>query len=105
MIELSNIGLFTVFTAGLISFLSPCVLPLVPGYISYVAGQSVADRPANGLLARRFPALVLSGGFVRGFSTVFIILGASATALGQILLAHRDELNIAGGESLSYLAS
>jgi cytochrome c-type biogenesis protein len=97
MAEISNIGLLTAFVAGIISFLSPCVLPLVPGYVSYVAGRSLVERPEGGAIALRLPAVGLSVCFVLGFSTVFVLLGASATALGQLLLAYRYELNIVGG--------
>ncbi|MGD9724800.1 MAG: cytochrome c biogenesis CcdA family protein [Alphaproteobacteria bacterium] len=97
MSEISNIGVLTAFAAGVISFLSPCVLPLVPGYVSYVAGRAASGRPAGGALALRLPAIGLSLCFVLGFSTVFVLLGASATALGQLLLAYRYELNIVGG--------
>lgn len=94
--EIANIGLLTAFGAGLVSFLSPCVLPLVPGYVSYVAGGSVLE--GHGASARaKLPALGLSFCFVLGFSTVFVLLGASATALGQLLLSYRYELNIVGG--------
>ncbi|GIK96249.1 MAG: cytochrome C biogenesis protein CcdA [Alphaproteobacteria bacterium] len=97
MPEISNIGLLTVFAAGAISFLSPCVLPLVPGYVSYIAGRSAADGPSDGAIALRLPAIGLSLCFVLGFTTVFVVLGASATALGQLLLGYRYELNIVGG--------
>jgi len=97
MLEISNIGVLTAFAAGIISFLSPCVLPLVPGYVSYVAGRSVAAEGAGGTVAVRMPAIALSSCFVLGFTTVFVILGASATALGQLLLSYRYELNIVGG--------
>jgi len=97
MAEISSIGVLTALGAGVVSFLSPCVLPLVPGYISYVAGHSVSGERPDGALAARLPAVGLSLCFVLGFSTVFIILGASATALGQLLLAYRYELNIVGG--------
>jgi cytochrome c-type biogenesis protein len=93
--EIANIGLLTAFGAGLVSFLSPCVLPLVPGYVSYIAGRSVLE--GEGLARARLPALGLSFCFVLGFSSVFVLLGASATALGQLLLAYRYELNIVGG--------
>jgi len=96
MAEISNIGLLTAFVAGIVSFLSPCVLPLVPGYVSYVAGHSLVDQ-RDAVLALRLPALGLSGSFVLGFSTVFVLLGASATALGQALLGYRYELNLVGG--------
>jgi cytochrome c-type biogenesis protein len=79
--------------AGAISFLSPCVLPLVPGYISYVAGSA---EPA-GSSRRLFPTLLLSICFVLGFSTIFIALGASATGVSHLLLSYRYEANIIGG--------
>lgn len=97
MPEIFNIGVLTAFAAGVISFLSPCVLPLVPGYVSYVAGGSAADGEASRGLSLRLSALGLSLCFVLGFSTVFVALGASATALGQLLLSYRYELNIVGG--------
>jgi cytochrome c-type biogenesis protein len=95
MPELSNIGVLSAFAAGIVSFLSPCVLPLVPGYVSYVAGRTTTDGPADS--AARLSAAALSLCFVLGFSTVFIVLGASATALGRLLLGYRVELNLAGG--------
>ncbi|APH74934.1 cytochrome c biogenesis CcdA family protein [Aquibium oceanicum] len=97
MPELSNIGMLTVFAAGIISFLSPCVLPLVPGYVSYVAGRSAGGIGPSGAVAVRLPAVILGLCFVLGFSTVFIVLGASATALGQMLISYRYELNFVGG--------
>lgn len=98
MLEISNIGVLTAFAAGLVSFLSPCVLPLVPGYISYVAGRSVADGSVSGgAIALRIPSIGLSTCFVLGFTTVFVLLGASATVLGQLLLSYRYELNLVGG--------
>jgi cytochrome c-type biogenesis protein len=97
MSGLSTIGLATSFGAGVVSFLSPCVLPLVPGYVSYVAGGAltVADGPPAP--AARLAAMRLSLCFVLGFSTVFVILGASATSLGRLLLSWRYEENLAGG--------
>ncbi|HLC09111.1 MAG TPA: cytochrome c biogenesis protein CcdA [Methyloceanibacter sp.] len=97
--ELSNIGVAAAFAAGIISFLSPCVLPLVPGYVSYIAGRSVPTPAAPGgmALAAGLPAAFLSIFFVLGFATVFIILGASATALAQLLQSYRYELGVVGG--------
>ncbi len=86
-----------VFVAGIISFLSPCVLPLVPGYVSYIAGQSMADSTGSRVLIVRVQALALSACFVLGFTTIFVILGASATTLGQALSSYRYELNLIGG--------
>ena len=77
MLEISGVGIFTAFAAGLISFLSPCVLPLVPGYVSYIAGSTAAqqDRSVSPGAAK---ILVLGICFVLGFSTIFVALGASA---------------------------
>ena len=97
MPEISNIGILTALAAGAISFLSPCVLPLVPGYISYIAGNSAATGEAPRLSGSRLPALFLSMVFVLGFSTVFIALGASATGISRLLLWYRYEANIIGG--------
>ena len=93
----STFALLSSFAAGIVSFLSPCVLPLVPGYVSYVAGQSLNDPASEAAAGGRLAALRLSVFFVLGFSTVFVILGASATALGQLLLSYRYEANLAAG--------
>jgi len=78
--------------AGLISFLSPCVLPLIPGYISYISGSSI-----NELVEKKninlFPIIL----FTVGFSIVFIIFGAASTFLGQVLLQNSYELRIVAG--------
>jgi cytochrome c-type biogenesis protein len=92
---LNDIGIPTAFVAGIISFLSPCVLPLVPGYVSYVSGNTLS---ANGRsITTRFFALGLGLCFVLGFSSVFVALGATATALSRLLLYHRYEANLVGG--------
>ena len=84
--------LFVAFGAGLISFLSPCVLPLIPGYISFITGSSL-----NELIEKKnvnlFPIIL----FTLGFSIVFIIFGAASTFLGQVLLQNSNELRIAAG--------
>ena len=94
--EISITTTSAVFIAGIISFLSPCVLPLVPGYVSYIAGQ-MADSTTSRALIVRVQALALSACFVLGFATVFVILGASATTLGQALISYRYDLNLIGG--------
>lgn len=97
MVEGATIGLAAAFLAGLVSFLSPCVLPLVPAYVSYVAGQPLATEAARPDSRERFAALILSAFFVLGFGAVFVALGASATLLGRMLLEYRYEANIIGG--------
>ena len=86
------IELIVAFGAGLISFLSPCVLPLIPGYISYISGNSL-----NELIEKKsinlFPIIL----FTVGFSIVFIVFGAASTFLGQVLLQNSYELRIAAG--------
>lgn len=97
MMDASSIGLVTAFIAGIVSFLSPCVLPVVPGYISYIAGQTGLAVDVAIDSRRRVKALVLSAFFVLGFGAVFITLGASATAIGRLFLRYRYEANIVGG--------
>jgi len=86
------IELFIAFGAGLISFLSPCVLPLIPGYVSFISGQSLQEI----LKSKRINILPLIL-FCFGFSTVFIILGASASFLGQTLLQNSEILRLIAG--------
>ena len=95
MAELSLIGLLTAFAAGVVSFLSPCVLPLVPGYVSFVAGSSLEDLRAGA--APRLQTLTLAASFVLGFTVVFVALGASATALGSLLLSYKLQLGMIAG--------
>jgi len=85
MSNIANIGVLAAFAAGIVSFLSPCVLPLVPGYVSYLAGHAITNRRADSVSLARVHAVALSLCFVFGFSTVFVILGASATALSRFL--------------------
>lgn len=97
MPELSGVAVGAAFLAGAISFVSPCVLPLVPGYVSYLAGHSSVRAVELQVGERRRQTFGMSLYFVLGFSTIFMILGASATALGQMLLSFRYELNLVGG--------
>ena len=85
---MDNVSFFTAFFAGLVSFLSPCVLPLVPGYISIISGSSLEQLKAREKDASLLRT-VLSNSvmFIIGFSITFILLGASATWLGQMLLS------------------
>jgi len=84
--------LLIAFAAGLISFLSPCVLPLIPGYISYITGSSL-----NELIEKKNTNLLPILLFTTGFSIVFIVFGAASTFLGQILLKNSFELRIIAG--------
>ena len=90
------LGVVIAFTAGILSFLSPCVLPLVPGYVTFVTGLSLEDVSR----ARRV-ALVHSLLFVCGFTAIFVALGAGATALGVVLAAYRDWISRIGGVLLA----
>ena len=83
--------LFIAFGAGLISFLSPCVLPLIPGYISYISGITY-----NELLEKKVKVYPLIF-FTFGFSIVFILFGAAATFIGQLFLSYSNELRIIAG--------
>lgn len=97
MIDIAGVGIAAAFLAGAISFLSPCVLPLVPGYMSYIAGQpNLRDDKGVGVNAR-ISAVSLSVCFILGFSTIFIALGAGASAIGSLLLTWKYELNFIGG--------
>ncbi|MGH7482708.1 MAG: cytochrome c biogenesis CcdA family protein, partial [Longimicrobiales bacterium] len=80
--------------AGVLSFLSPCVLPLVPSYLGFITGMSLEELHAG---ERRRSSLLHALLFVTGFSLVFLLLGASATALGQLLLRYQDWISRIGG--------
>ncbi|MES2178045.1 MAG: cytochrome c biogenesis protein CcdA [Gemmatimonadota bacterium] len=90
--ETASIGVAISFTAGLLSFLSPCVLPLIPSYVSFITGMSLDDVQRS----RRI-ALVHSLLFVAGFTLVFLALGATATVLGRVLFRYRDWVGRIGG--------
>jgi len=87
-----SFNLILAFFAGLLSFLSPCVLPLIPGYISYISGQTL-----NELVDNKKNALLKSILFSLGFSLVFIIFGATASLLGKIFIIYSNELRIISG--------
>ena len=100
-----DVSFWAAFTAGILSFISPCVLPLVPPYMAYIAGvnlQQLAggsgaraeDTAAHPVMAR---VLLIALVFVLGFSTVFVILGASASAIGQLLRQYMDILSKVAG--------
>jgi cytochrome c-type biogenesis protein len=95
---MADVNYLTALLAGLISFLSPCVLPLVPPYLCYLAGttfEHVMAREPNAQVARR--EIVASLLFVAGFSTVFVALGAGASAIGGLVRAYSNLLSIIAG--------
>jgi cytochrome c-type biogenesis protein len=100
---MENVSLFAAFVAGILSFISPCVLPLIPGYLSYISGVSLEDMRGTGTAALtvtpevRRRVIVTSLFFILGFSIVFVSLGASATFLGQFLMSRLQLLGQIAG--------
>jgi cytochrome c-type biogenesis protein len=95
---MNSVGLLTAVAGGFISFVSPCVLPLVPPYLCYIAGVSIEElegsRPGEAMTKGVVPA---SLAFVLGFSTVFVALGATASVIGQTVASHLNTLTVIGG--------
>src|SRR5260370_30168233 len=88
---MGSVTLFAAFLAGVLSFISPCVLPLIPGYLSFVSGVTLEEMRGGAAIAAPTPgarrkAVISSIAFVLGFSLVFVSLGASATAVGAYLM-------------------
>ncbi|MEX2180501.1 MAG: cytochrome c biogenesis protein CcdA [Gemmatimonadaceae bacterium] len=86
------LGLFIAFTAGILSFLSPCVLPLVPSYVTFITGMNLED-----LQRSRRTTFIHAALFVAGFTLIFLALGAGATLFGQLMLRYRDVISRVGG--------
>ncbi|WP_298439304.1 cytochrome c biogenesis CcdA family protein [Geobacter sp.] len=94
----ANITIFGAFIAGLLSFLSPCVLPLIPSYITYITGLSFADLQAEHPSHKvRQQTIIHSLLFITGFTVVFVLLGASATFVGGFLQEHMESIRKVGG--------
>jgi cytochrome c-type biogenesis protein len=87
-----SLGIFIAFSAGLLSFLSPCVLPLVPSYVTFITGMTLED-----LQHTKRETLFHALTFVAGFSLIFLALGAGATVFGQLMLRYRDWISRIGG--------
>ena len=98
MDSIAQVSLFAAFSAGLLSFISPCVLPLVPSYLSYITGLSV-ENLAKAEERERFKSAIIFNSllFIAGFSTVFIAFGASASLIGQVLYEYQDVIRKVGG--------
>ena len=90
---MADVSVISAFFAGFISFLSPCVLPLVPGYLSYMSGMTVGE--AGEAKARHTATVALA--FVLGFTLVFVAFGATATVLGSFLLENKEQFARVGG--------
>ncbi|NOY55062.1 MAG: cytochrome c biogenesis protein CcdA [Actinobacteria bacterium] len=92
---MADVGIITAFVFGIVSFLSPCVLPLLPGYLSLMSGYSVGDLQSGDASSTRMFRVTLT--FVIGFTIIFVILGAAATSVGHFFLQHqRIALQVAG---------
>ena len=95
---MTDVNIFVAFAAGVFSFLSPCVLPLIPSYLSFVSGVSLEEMRGEQTRARVRARVVLnSAAFIAGFSLVFVSLGASASLLGALFLDYRNLIRILGG--------
>ena len=94
---MAEISYFYVVLAGLLSFLSPCVLPIVPGYLCFLAGTSLDKIAAGEDASKERNVFYFALSFVFGFSTVFILLGASATLLSGLIYEYLDILRVVGG--------
>ncbi|MDI6794177.1 MAG: cytochrome c biogenesis protein CcdA, partial [bacterium] len=94
-----DLTLIIAFAAGLLSFLSPCVLPMIPSYLAFITGLSFEELSGKGEArpGMRRHLFLHSLLFILGFSSVFISLGASATLLGNFLIEYRDIIQKAGG--------
>jgi cytochrome c-type biogenesis protein len=98
MSQSQDISIFIAFSAGFLSFASPCVLPLIPSYITYITGVSFKDlTDAETRTKLRWATASHSLLFIMGFSTIFILMGASATYLGQLLTRYQYWIMKAGG--------
>ena len=97
-ISQQNVNVLIAFGGGVVSFLSPCVLPIVPGYLSLVTGLSVAELREGATGARQVRRIMINTGlFVAGFTVVFVVLGLLSTALGQAVLRNQDMLTRLAG--------
>jgi cytochrome c-type biogenesis protein len=95
---MTDVNVFVAFAAGVFSFLSPCVLPLIPSYLSFVSGVSLDEMRSEQARSRvRWRMVLNSVAFIIGFSLVFVSLGASASFLGGLFLEYRDTIRILGG--------
>jgi cytochrome c-type biogenesis protein len=98
MQQAQDVSVLIAFSAGLLSFVSPCVLPLVPSYITYITGVSFKDLSEGGSKGKmRWLTISHSLLFIMGFSLIFVLMGASATYLGQVLIQYQSWIMKVGG--------
>ncbi len=96
----SDVTLWGTFLAGLLSFVSPCVLPLVPPYLAFIAGASLDELAGSGWEAARRRIFLSAAAFVAGFATVFVAMGATASAFGTLVRTHIDMLAPLAGAAI-----
>jgi cytochrome c-type biogenesis protein len=100
-----EVGLVTAFLAGLVSFFAPCMVPLLPSFVSYISGVSVGDlRRENGFGEFRRKVLASSLVYVLGFSLVFVVLGTTAAGLGSVILVNSGVISVLGGILIMIMA-
>jgi cytochrome c-type biogenesis protein len=87
----------TAFLAGLVSFISPCVLPLVPSYLSFLTGTSLEDLKTQDAAAEKARVLAHALAFVCGFTVIFVLIGLSASAIGSLFTDHKETIARIGG--------
>lgn len=97
MVLTQTVSYSAAFLAGLLSFVSPCLLPLIPAYFAFISGYSIEELTDNPNAAVRSRILAATTSFVLGFSLVFILMGASASFLGSLVMEYKDIIRIAGG--------
>ncbi|MGQ0549467.1 MAG: cytochrome c biogenesis CcdA family protein [Armatimonadota bacterium] len=100
---MSEINLILAFAAGLLGFLSPCIVPLIPGYLSFVSGVSLAEMSLEERRRHLGRVLLATSLFILGFSVIFTAMGASASALGDLVLGNRLLLSRIGGAVVIFL--
>ncbi|KPK36060.1 MAG: hypothetical protein AMK70_03690 [Nitrospira bacterium SG8_35_1] len=94
---MTQVGYVGAFLGGVLSFLSPCVLPLIPSYVSFITGMSFDDFRHGDKARVRKLTIINSSAFVVGFSTVFILLGVSSSVIGKFFAYYYDQIRIVGG--------
>jgi cytochrome c-type biogenesis protein len=100
---MTEVGLILAFTAGVLGFLSPCIVPLIPGYLSFVSGLSLAEMSVEERRRNLGRILAATGLFVLGFATIFTAMGAAASVLGALVLENRLLLTRLGGALVIFM--